>query len=107
MTVEIESEDDVPVLPSTSTIPETLLIERSEQNVARNAIGQLPVTFREVLLLCDVQDASYREISEMLSIPVGTVMSRLARARKAVRESVLCVPQAPTIAKMASSRSDA
>jgi len=88
LTVEIDSEDDVPVLPATCTTPESLLIERSQQNAVRNAIEQLPVTFREVLLLCDVEDASYREISEILSIPVGTVMSRLARARKAVRESL-------------------
>ena len=94
LTVEIDSEDDVPVLPATSTTPESLLIERSQQNAVRNAIEQLPVTFREVLLLCDVEDASYREISEILSIPVGTVMSRLARARKAVRDSLLSVPQA-------------
>ena len=93
MTVEIDSEDDAPV-PSTSTTPESLLIERYKQNAVRNAIEQLPVTFREVLLLCDVEDASYREISEILSIPVGTVMSRLARARKAVRDSLLSVPQA-------------
>ena len=59
------------------------------------AIEQLPVNFREVLLLCDVEDAAYREISEILSIPIGTVMSRLARARKAVRESVLGVPRGP------------
>ena len=95
MTVEIDSEDDVPVLPATSTTPESLLIERYKQNAVRNAIEQLPVTFREVLLLCDVEDASYREISEILSIPVGTVMSRLARARKAVRESLLRTPRAP------------
>jgi RNA polymerase sigma factor (sigma-70 family) len=96
MTVEIESEeDDVPVLPATSTTPETLLIERSQQNAVRNSIDQLPVSFREVLLLCDVEDASYREISEILSIPVGTVMSRLARARKAVRESLSNGPHEP------------
>ena len=89
MTVEIDPEDDAPVLPTTSTTPESLLIERSQQNAVRSAIEQLPVIFREVLLLCDVEDASYREISEILSIPVGTVMSRLARARKAVRESLL------------------
>jgi len=71
------------------------LIQRSQQDAVRNAIEQLPGIFREVLLLCDVEDASYREISETLSIPIGTVMSRLARARKAVRESVLGVPQAP------------
>jgi RNA polymerase sigma-70 factor, ECF subfamily len=95
MTVEIDSEDDVPVLPASSTTPESLLIERYKQNAVRNAIEQLPVTFREVLLLCDVEDASYREISEILSIPIGTVMSRLARARKAVRESLLSGPHAP------------
>jgi RNA polymerase sigma-70 factor (ECF subfamily) len=95
VTVEIDSEDDVSVLPATSATPESLLIERSQENAVRNAIEQLPVNFREVLLLCDVEDASYREISEILSIPIGTVMSRLARARKAVRESLLSVPQAP------------
>jgi RNA polymerase sigma factor (sigma-70 family) len=89
MTVDVESEDDVPVLPATSATPESLLIERYQQKAVRNAIEQLPVTFREVLLLCDVEDASYRDISEILSIPVGTVMSRLARARKAVRETLL------------------
>jgi RNA polymerase sigma factor (sigma-70 family) len=95
MTVEIDSEDDAPVLPATSATPESLLIERFQEDAVRNAIEQLPVIFREVLLLCDVEDASYREISEILSIPIGTVMSRLGRARKAVRESVLSVPQAP------------
>jgi RNA polymerase sigma-70 factor, ECF subfamily len=95
LTVQIDSEDDVPLLPATSTTPESLLIERSQQNVVRDAIEQLPVTFREVLLLCDVEDASYREISEILSIPVGTVMSRLARARKAVRESLFSSPHPP------------
>jgi RNA polymerase sigma factor (sigma-70 family) len=95
-TVEIDPECDVPVLPATSTTPESLLIEDSQQTAVRNAIEQLPVIFREVMLLCDVEDASYQEISEVLSIPIGTVMSRLARARKAVRESVLRPPGAPT-----------
>src|ERR1700730_11668912 len=94
MTVEIDSEDDAPLLLATSATPESLLIERFQQNAVRNAIEQLPVTFREVLLLCDVEDASYREISEILSIPVGTVMSRLARARRAVRESLPSGPHA-------------
>jgi RNA polymerase sigma-70 factor (ECF subfamily) len=95
LTVEIDSEDEVPV-PATSTTPESLLIERFQEDAVRNAIEQLPVIFREVLLLCDVEDASYREISEILSIPLGTVMSRLARARKAVRESVLSPFQCAT-----------
>jgi RNA polymerase sigma-70 factor (ECF subfamily) len=94
MTVEIDWEDDA-VLPATSVTPESMLIERFQQNAVLNAIEQLPVIFREVLLLCEVEDASYREISEILSIPIGTVMSRLARARKAIRESLLSVPPAP------------
>jgi RNA polymerase sigma factor (sigma-70 family) len=95
LTVEIDSKDDVPGVPATSATPESLLIERFQEDAVRNAIEQLPVIFREALLLCDVEDASYREISEILSIPVGTVMSRLARARKAVRESVLSGSHAP------------
>jgi RNA polymerase sigma-70 factor (ECF subfamily) len=88
-TVELDSEEDSPVLPATSTTPESLLIERSGIDAVRCAIEELPVIYREVILLCDVEDASYREIAEILSIPIGTVMSRLARARKAVRGSLL------------------
>ena len=88
MTVGMDSEEDFPALPATSPTPESLLIERSGSDAVRCAIEQLPVIFREVILLCDVEDASYREIAEILSIPIGTVMSRLARAREAVRETV-------------------
>ena len=47
---------------------------------------QLAVHYREVVLLCDVEEMSYQEIAETLGIPIGTVMSRLARARKSMRE---------------------
>jgi RNA polymerase sigma factor (sigma-70 family) len=83
------------VLPATSPPPESLLIERSGIDAVQCAIEQLPVIFREVLLLCDVEDASYREIADILSIPIGTVMSRLARARKLVRESLLSASGGP------------
>jgi RNA polymerase sigma-70 factor, ECF subfamily len=46
------------------------------------------VHYRETLLLCEVEEMSYQEIAQILSIPIGTVMSRLARARKSVREAV-------------------
>jgi RNA polymerase sigma-70 factor (ECF subfamily) len=84
----MDSEEDLPALPVSSATPESLLIERSGNEAVQWAIEQLPVIFREVILLCDVEDASYREIAEILSIPIGTVMSRLARARRAVRETV-------------------
>jgi len=85
MTQAMDSEEDFPVASGT---PESLLIGRSDADAVRHAIEQLPVIFREVILLCDVEEASYREIAEILSIPMGTVMSRLARARKTVRESL-------------------
>jgi len=88
MTVEIDSDDNCPALPATSATPESLLIDSSTNKAVQCAIEQLPVIFREVILLRDVEGASYREIAEILSIPIGTVMSRLARARKAVGEAV-------------------
>ena len=50
-----------------------------------SAVDHLPVHYREVLLLCEVEEMSYLEIAETLSIPVGTVMSRLSRARSTLR----------------------
>jgi len=86
--VPLDSEEALPLLPVNSDSAESRLVDRSRSDTVRSAIEQLPVAFREVILLCDVEDASYREISQILSIPIGTVMSRLARARKAVRESM-------------------
>lgn len=101
MTIAMDAEEDSPVLPATSVTPESLLIDRSGNDAVRCAIAQLPVIFREVILLCDVEDASYREIAEILSIPIGTVMSRLARARKLVRESLRSTHSAPLSAEAA------
>ncbi len=79
--------DDAPELPAGPDTPESLLIEHSQHQQLQTAIESLPVHFREVLLLCDVEEMSYQEIAEALSIPTGTVMSRLSSARKALRES--------------------
>src|ERR1700734_3067146 len=87
-TIPIDIKENSWALPATSGTPESLLIEHFDIDAVRTAIEQLSVTHREVILLCDVEESSYREIAEILSIPIGTVMSRLARARKAVRESL-------------------
>ena len=92
--VTLSSDEILPELPSSSDSLESILFERYRLDDIRGAIDQLPVIFREVLLLCDVEEASYREIANILSIPIGTVMSRLARARKAVRESLRSRPSA-------------
>jgi RNA polymerase sigma-70 factor (ECF subfamily) len=88
MTVPLSSEDDSRVQPVNTNTAESLVIGRSDLHSVRCAIEQLPVVFREAILLCDVEDMSYRQIADVLSIPIGTVMSRIARARKAVREAL-------------------
>lgn len=86
-TVSLDDEDDPQsVSPSTTETPESLLLARSDQDAIQSALQQLPVAFREIILLCDVEEMTYREIAEALTIPIGTVMSRLARARKAMRQ---------------------
>ena len=85
-TVPLDAEDSME-LPAGPDTPETILIERSQHQLLQSAIEDLPVHFREILLLCEVEEMSYQEITESLSIPIGTVMSRLSRARKALRDS--------------------
>jgi RNA polymerase sigma-70 factor (ECF subfamily) len=88
MTVPLETEEEGPELAVDSDTPETILIERSDSHLLQNAIANLPVHFREILLLCEVEEMSYQEIAETLSVPIGTVMSRLSRARKTLRDTV-------------------
>jgi RNA polymerase sigma-70 factor (ECF subfamily) len=66
--------------------PETLLLEKAQQQVVQDVMAELPVNYREILLLCEVEEMSYQEIAETLAVPIGTVMSRLSRARKALRD---------------------
>jgi RNA polymerase sigma-70 factor (ECF subfamily) len=69
--------------------PETALMRRADTDLVRKAIAQLAPAFQEVLLLADVEEMKYQEVADALSIPIGTVMSRLARARKQIREYIL------------------
>jgi RNA polymerase sigma-70 factor, ECF subfamily len=61
------------------------LLQRSDGQLVQQALEQLPVVYREILLLCEVEEMSYQEISATLAIPMGTVMSHRSRARKAQR----------------------
>jgi RNA polymerase sigma-70 factor, ECF subfamily len=88
MTVSLELEEDNLELPIERETPEAMLIERSNWQLIQNAIEELPLHYREILLLCDLEEMSYRDISETLSIPLGTVMSRLSRARNNLAELV-------------------
>jgi RNA polymerase sigma-70 factor, ECF subfamily len=88
MTVALDLGENGPELAVENETPETILIERSDSYLIQSAIDGLPTHFREIILLCDLEEMSYQEIADTLSIPVGTVMSRLARARKALRGEV-------------------
>ena len=88
MTMPLHLDEDAPELAVARDTPETILFERSDREQLQSAVDQLPVHFREILLLCEVEEMSYQEISATLAIPIGTVMSRLSRARRALREAV-------------------
>jgi RNA polymerase sigma factor (sigma-70 family) len=62
--------------------PEAALIAKTDAARLESAIAELPLLFRETLVLRDVQGLDYREIAEVTKVPIGTVMSRLARARR-------------------------
>jgi RNA polymerase sigma factor (sigma-70 family) len=68
--------------------PETLLLRKADTELVQAAIASLSPQFREVVLLADLEEMKYLEIAEMLGIPIGTVMSRLARARRQIREYI-------------------
>ena len=69
--------------------PEEALVRRADIELVRKAIARLPAAFQEVLLLADIEEMKYQEVADTLDIPIGTVMSRLARARKQLREHIL------------------
>ena len=85
-TVPLDPEENEAVLPVTADTPESLFLAQADQQTICQALAQLPLHFREVILLGDVEEMSYQEIAETLGIPMGTVMSRLSRARRAMRE---------------------
>ena len=97
MTDRLASEEDGPELALETETPETILMNRSSSQLVQRAIDDLPVHYRQTLLLCEVEKMSYQEIAEVLSIPIGTVMSRLARARKSVRKSLLSASSTPLL----------
>jgi RNA polymerase sigma-70 factor, ECF subfamily len=68
--------------------PEKLLLRKAEGQLLNQALEELPTDFREVFVLLEFEGLSYKEIAEVLGIPIGTVMSRLARARHRLCESL-------------------
>jgi RNA polymerase sigma-70 factor, ECF subfamily len=79
-----EDGEEIPVALERET-PESILIRSTTQDQLQASLERLPAIYREVVLLCDVEEMKYQEIAELIEVPVGTVMSRIARARKLLR----------------------
>jgi RNA polymerase sigma factor (sigma-70 family) len=75
-------------LPDTNPSPEAALQTKSEIAAVRSALANLPEDFRTVLVLREMEELSYREISEIIQVPIGTVMSRLARGRQHLADAL-------------------
>jgi RNA polymerase sigma factor (sigma-70 family) len=89
-----EDETAAAVAPGATAVanPEEILIAKGEIEDMRRHVAALPAPFREVLVLREIHELGYREIAQIAAIPIGTVMSRLARARRLLIDSMRGAP---------------
>jgi RNA polymerase sigma-70 factor (ECF subfamily) len=87
----------LPLWQEPENSPETAILRQRDSQAIRALVAALPAPFREVIVLRDINDLSYREIAEVIGAPVGTVMSRLARARSLLREAWLRSEHQPEV----------
>jgi RNA polymerase sigma factor (sigma-70 family) len=85
-TVSLEDHPDTLDTTSSGPTPEDNLIRLNNQAALHTALEQLQPPLREVLLLCDVEEIKYKDIALILDVPLGTVMSRISRARSTLRQ---------------------
>ena len=81
--------------------PEVLLLKQAENELLRQALEELPTEFREVIVLRELEGLSYKQIADVAEIPMGTVMSRLARARKRLQQRLASQRNKETSAELA------
>ena len=87
-------EEDDSIVGSDTWDPAEILLQRVDAQVVRQAIDQMPPEFREVLVLRELEGLSYKQVAAVIGAPIGTVMSRLARARGRLQELLLeCMPE--------------
>jgi RNA polymerase sigma-70 factor (ECF subfamily) len=90
-------EDALPLWQEPSSSPETTMLRQRDSETVHALVAALPEPFREAIVLRDIEDLSYREIAEVVGTPIGTVMSRLARARAMLREAWLRTEAQPKL----------
>jgi RNA polymerase sigma-70 factor (ECF subfamily) len=78
----------VDLIPTEEDGPEVLAARNFDRRMLNEAIAALPLQFREALILRELEDLSYKDIARITDVPIGTVMSRLARARRLLAESL-------------------
>lgn len=93
----ISLDDELYEVESKDLNPEALLLQSEDTQMVRQALEDLPVEFREVLVLRELEEMSYREIANLTDLPLGTVMSRLARGRKRLQLSLTKQMQAAEV----------
>jgi RNA polymerase sigma factor (sigma-70 family) len=82
-----EDEATAPLWQEAQASPETQMLREWDAGTIRRLVAELPEPFREAIVLREINDLSYREIADVVGAPVGTVMSRLARARSMLRKA--------------------
>ena len=80
-------EEATPLWQEAQRTPETQILRERDEEAIRRLVAELPEPFRETIVLREINDLSYREIADVVGAPVGTVMSRLARARSMLRNA--------------------
>jgi RNA polymerase sigma-70 factor, ECF subfamily len=82
-----DGEDVAPLWQEPQSSPETEVLQQRDAETIRRLVADLPQPFREAIVLREINDLSYREIADVVGAPLGTVMSRLARARSLLRQA--------------------
>jgi len=90
---EVEFDEELHGGEDLSTNPETILMRQADINAVRQALESLPPEFREAMILREIEGCSYKEIAEIADVPLGTVMSRLARGRQQLQTLLTAHPQ--------------
>jgi RNA polymerase sigma-70 factor (ECF subfamily) len=88
-----DDEDASPIWQETPISPEDEVLRKRDAITIRRLVAELSHPYREAIVLREINDLSYREIAHVLGVPVGTVMSRLARARSMLRQAWIAQPE--------------
>jgi RNA polymerase sigma-70 factor (ECF subfamily) len=91
-----DAEDAAPLWQDKQASPEAEMLRQWDAETIRRLVAELPNPFREAIVLREINDLSYREISDVVGVPIGTVMSRLARARSMLRKAWIAEEGLPT-----------